>query len=468
VAGTTAPTYHCAATRASSDTAMTQDDNKPADDAPADDRPAAKRSATDVVAIGFAQTVLMWAVAYVCRLVSAGTPSWFVLILLLACMLAGGVATGRLTRRRWTGGVYVGLISAVLNMMILGSLLAGDRPNQIVPSALLWIPGMLLIGALIGATGTVLGRRIPRREPIGVDWTWVLVCTPVVACFVLLTAGGLVTSKDAGLAVVDWPNSFGYNMFLYPLSRMTGGIYYEHAHRLLGSLLGVCAIVLTVHLWRVEPRRGVRIAAAVVLALIVFQGVLGGLRVTGHLTLSISRDDMAPSIRLAAVHGVLGQVIFATLTAIAALTSPRWLRSDRPTPSVYASTDRTFSSALLILLGVQLMLGAALRHTYAGLTVHISIAVVATMLALACGLRCLGLYDATLLRRIGLLLVVVTAAQFALGLAALIATGAMAMQKPPPTIEVVLATAHQVLGAVFLAIATQLAVWHRRLACQAQ
>ena len=74
----------------------------------------------------------------------------------------------------------------------------------------------------------------------------------------LLAVGGLVTSAEAGLAVVDWPNSFGYNMFLYPLARMTGGVYYEHAHRLLGSLVGLSTLVLALQLQSSERRGWVR------------------------------------------------------------------------------------------------------------------------------------------------------------------------------------------------------------------
>jgi len=136
---------------------------------------------------------------------------------------------------------------------------------------------------------------------------FVLTAVPTVAALLLLTAGGLVTSKEAGLAVVDWPNSFGYNMFFYPLSRMTGGIFYEHAHRLLGTLVGLSVIVLTVQLWRADDRTWVKWLSVCLLVMIVCQGILGGLRVTGHFTLSTSREAVAPSITLAVIHGVLGQ-----------------------------------------------------------------------------------------------------------------------------------------------------------------
>ena len=84
----------------------------------------------------------------------------------------------------------------------------------------------------------------------------------------------MVTSKNVGLAVPDWPTTFGYNMFLYPLSRMTGAVYYEHAHRLFGSLVGLTTLVLAAHLLRVERRAWVKRLAVVALGpKILFLGV---------------------------------------------------------------------------------------------------------------------------------------------------------------------------------------------------
>jgi cytochrome c oxidase assembly protein subunit 15 len=420
-----------------------------------------------MIAIAFAQTVAMWAVVYICRLWPAVVPSWLILALMIVCMLAGGITVGRMTERSWRGGAAVGVLSALLNMMILGSLLSGGRPNQIVPSALLWIPGSLVAGGCVGAIGAAAGRRVERPDRPTVNWTSLLARVAVVACLLLLAAGGLVTSKEAGLAVVDWPTSFGYNMFLYPLSRMTGGIYYEHAHRLLGSLLGLTVIVLAVHLWRSEPRQWLKWVGLAVLLLVVLQGVLGGLRVTGHLTWSTLRADMAPSIRLAAVHGILGQVIFAMLAAIATSTSTGWRTAPVAAPGPYAETDRTLGAALVALLVVQLILGAIVRHTYARLTIHIALAVFVTLVALACGLRSWGLYSQSIVRRRGLWLIGLAAAQVVLGIAALITTGAMTFHKPPPLVEVVFATAHQAVGAVLLAWAVSLSMWHYRLATHA-
>ena len=123
----------------------------------------------------------------------------------------------------------------------------------------------------------------------------------------------MVTGQQAGLAVVDWPNSFGSNMFLYPLSRMTGGVFYEHAHRLLGSLVGLTTLVLAVFLWRTDERRGVKLLAAAALLLVIVQGVLGGLRVTGRFTSSMDPAHTDPNLTLAIVHGVTGQVFLSVL-----------------------------------------------------------------------------------------------------------------------------------------------------------
>ena len=79
------------------------------------------------------------------------------------------------------------------------------------------------------------------------------------ATVLLITAGGLVTSTGSGLAVPDWPTSYGWNMFTFPMRHMVGGIFYEHGHRLIASGVGLLTIVLALWLWRAEPRRWMRV-----------------------------------------------------------------------------------------------------------------------------------------------------------------------------------------------------------------
>src|SRR5438046_5198320 len=101
-----------------------------------------------------------------------------------------------------------------------------------------------------------------------------------VATLLLICSGGMVTSKNVGLAVPDWPTTFGYNMFLFPVSKWVGGILFEHTHRLIASAVGLLTIILAIWLWRSESRRWVRILGLIALAGVILQGILGGLRVT--------------------------------------------------------------------------------------------------------------------------------------------------------------------------------------------
>jgi len=97
------------------------------------------------------------------------------------------------------------------------------------------------------------------------------------ATCVLILLGGLVTNTGAALAVPDWPSTFGYNMVLFPWSRMVGGVLYEHSHRLMGALVGLLTVVLAGALWREGGR--LRWLGFLAVAAVVSQGVLGGLRV---------------------------------------------------------------------------------------------------------------------------------------------------------------------------------------------
>ena len=421
----------------------------------------------DVLATGFGTTVAMWTVGYVCRLPPAVVPNAMMAAAMLACVVVGGFVAGRYGPRGWRGGLYVGIVSSLLNMLILGSLLTGDRPNQIVPSAMLWIPGAVFFSALLGAGGGAIGARSPRTHT-DTNWSARFACTAAAATLLLLIAGGLVTSADAGLAVVDWPNSFGYNMFLYPLGRMTGGIYYEHAHRLFGSLVGLTVLVLALHVQRSGPSRWLKLYAWLTLLCVIVQGVLGGLRVTGRFTLSTSPHDTAPSITLAIVHGVFGQIVFGMIVSFTVLLSRHWQRPAALMNSASAATDRGLHVLLVCLLVIQLVLGALLRHISDGLLIHISTAAIVILLALACGLRAWGLYgDIPVLRRIGAGLVFMTAGQVFLGIAALVAVGLWSSLSTRPPAEVVLATAHQALGAAILACAVMLMLFHWRLVAPA-
>lgn len=202
----------------------------------------------------------------------------------------------------------------------------------------------------------------PRKAPapvltlpqLGLHYYVVLT---VVTTWVLIWIGGLVTSKQAGMTVPDWPTSFGYNMFLFPISRWTGGIFYEHVHRLIASGVGLMTVGLTVFLLWGEKRRWLKALGFVVLGMVIVQGIMGGLRVTLiHQGLGF-------------VHGCFGQLFFCTLGAIAVFTSPWWERVTRESSAMVAKWWSKVVIVTTLLIFAQLAIGASMRHAHLGLSI---------------------------------------------------------------------------------------------------
>jgi len=174
----------------------------------------------------------------------------------------------------------------------------------------------------------------------------------------LIVAGAMVTSTGSGLAVPDWPTTYGYNMFFFPFSKWVGGIFYEHSHRLVASGVGLLTVILAVWLWMKEERRWLRWLGVIALGAVIFQGVLGGLRVT-------QMKDV-----LGVFHAALAQLFFALISAIALFTSRWWLRGEAQKMSIYAASGLRYLFALVTgLILFQLILGAAMRHQHAGLAI---------------------------------------------------------------------------------------------------
>src|SRR3954465_3193466 len=155
------------------------------------------------------------------------------------------------------------------------------------------------------AASSVPSAVIDRRY----NWLHRFAWFTSIATLFLICSGGMVTSKGVGLAVPDWPTTFGYNMFLFPVSRWVGGIFFEHTHRLIASTVGFLTIILAVWLWRVESRRWLPILGLVSLGAVVLQGVLGGLRVT------LLKDEIG------IFHACLAQAFLGSLVIIGLATS---------------------------------------------------------------------------------------------------------------------------------------------------
>src|SRR2546428_5770727 len=178
------------------------------------------------------------------------------------------------------------------------------------------------------------------------------------ATLVLVCFGGLVTSHDAGMAVPDWPNTFGHNLFFFPISQWVGGIFYEHTHRLVASGVGFMTTVLAVWLWLKESRRWLRWLGVAAFLTVVLQGVLGGLRVV------LFKDEIG------IFHAALAQLFFVLTCSIVLFTSRWW--SDAPSLKSARPDDgglrRLFRLATLLIFA-QLILGATMRHQHAGLSI---------------------------------------------------------------------------------------------------
>src|SRR6267378_1548567 len=198
-----------------------------------------------------------------------------------------------------------------------------------------------------------------------------------VATLLLICSGGMVTSKGVGLAVPDWPTTFGYNMFLFPLSKWVGGILFEHTHRLMGSLVGFLTIILAVWLWLREDRPWVRSLGVIALGGVILQGILGGLRVT------MMKDEIG------IFHACIAQAFLGLLVVIALVTTRFWqalpasaVDSTERSPGREANLTAlssqvrrrlalltTLAIAITIAIYVQLGLGATMRHQHRDLAI---------------------------------------------------------------------------------------------------
>jgi len=237
-----------------------------------------------------------------------------------------------------------------------------------------------------------------------------------VATLGLVCIGGLVTSKGVGMAVPDWPTSFGYGMFALPISMwMTGGVFHEHTHRVWASGVGLLVVFLTRWtaghasrrslawiglaevlgglalmgvnpLWKGEAHfllgiGGVVLAAAAIpvrngpapalpvrlawaaFVLVQVQGSLGGLRVVLD---SWAIGGTTGGVVFGMIHGCLGQVFLALVACLALSLSPwlpLWGRIRCEVPGarwVFLGTALVFG---------QLLVGLWMRHQHAGLAI---------------------------------------------------------------------------------------------------
>jgi cytochrome c oxidase assembly protein subunit 15 len=293
----------------------------------------------------------------------------------------------------------------------------------------------------------------------------------LIVCLVwpLIWIGGLVTTYDAGMAVPDWPNTYGYNLFLYPIETWIAGpfdLLIEHGHRLLAALIGFLSIGLVVLAWLYEERPWVRYLALGVLVAVIGQGVLGGLRV------------VLSDRTLAMIHGCVGPAFFALCTATAVVTGPWWREPESVSVRAIGRWTRKAVLTVCVLSFGQLVLGAMLRHAKPTLSAfgfshivktHLIVAFILLGLAIWVSLYMAKCGNLTL-RRSGRMLLGCVAIQILLGILTWVVNYGFPsvldwvpwsrdyIVQAKGFLESILITAHVATGSLILALAIRLAM----------
>ncbi len=489
---------------------------------------------------GFGSSVVMWCVWFVTHLPMLGLPGEVLGPGLLGVVALGGFAAAR-TTGSWVTGLLSGLVCGLVNLLLLGSkivaqpTLADGTPapgwEGLRPGAIVVVAGFVGACAVLGAIGGLagaIGRKAQSTPSDPAAWVARFAMVTAISYLPLLLVGGLVTSTSSGMAVPDWPGSYGANMFLYPISLMSHPrIFLEHSHRLFGAMVGLTTLVMTLYVRAQNARRndwlstigilaafgaasvfllssrsplqspeiafavaivGVAVAGAmvarsdmpgtrswkiwsfIILGAVILQGYFGGRRVSEN------------NLTLAVIHGVVAQLILAGAVALAAGISTTAARLRALTPEPGDRRLRIFSGALVHSLLLQLVLGAMYRHLGSPhvLWTHIAWSLVVVIMAMMVGITATGRKAQDAAQRpvhlFGWLVIAFGMLQFALGWTVWMALMSSPTHAPAPTHDVMdqvaavpahvalIRTAHQGNGALLLGASTALMVLCRALA----
>jgi len=285
----------------------------------------------------------------------------------------------------------------------------------------------------------------PAQSPADASvWPHRLAVVLACATLPLLFIGGLVTSKGAGLAVPDWPTTFGYNMLLYPWSKMVGNIFYEHSHRLVASAVGLLTMALTLAFWLRERRHWLRWLGVAALLLVILQGVIGGLRV------------VLLENTLAIVHAAFAQAFFALTISLAIFTSPDWNSEPSNKPITDGGRLSRVCALTTGLIYGQAVFGAVLRHTGERVDAHLFFAALVALHVIFIIVRVMKFHaDRPKLTRPACFLGVLLLLQLMLGVGSYFAKFTSMFGLPTGTL-MILTTTHLVTGALMLATSLRL------------
>jgi cytochrome c oxidase assembly protein subunit 15 len=267
------------------------------------------------------------------------------------------------------------------------------------------------------------------------------------AAFVVITAGALVTSNDAGLSVPDWPTSFGY---LVKVPHFVGGVRYEWSHRMVAGTLGVLTLVIAIWTLWVERRRWLRWLAIGALCTFIAQATLGG------MTVLFFQPPW-----LSTAHATVAQTFFCIAVAIALFTERKWVEEQ---PRVEFDSRRPSLSTLtlfsIFVLYVQLILGGMFRHHGMSWWPHVANAVIVSFVLAWTAIRAISVYsNIDAVRRPAIMMLSLLIAQLCLGFTAFLTRVAWGRSAVQPELPMVASTvAHVAVGALLLATTVVLAI----------
>jgi cytochrome c oxidase assembly protein subunit 15 len=430
--------------------------------------------------VGFISGIALWCVWFVTHLPWVGMSEIIAKPLVLLAWVGTLFWTLRWAPRsqRLAAGLGAGLVSALLGLLILGSKITeppaegtGISPG-VKPNGALIALGFLVLGTALGAACGGLASRLRdvRQTPDRGVWLGRFAWATVAALAPLLFVGGLVTSTDSGMAVPDWPNTFGANMFLYPLGPwMAPDVFFEHSHRLFGTLVGLAVLVLMILTLKWETRPFVRRLAIACFVLVVIQGTFGGVRVL--MGSQDAAQDMKAGRWIAFAHGVLAQITMLLVVVLATHLSAAFRKVDWRNLSLdpaIASRSGLFVTGMMHATILQLVFGAMYRHTRSAhpLWAHVAFSIVVVVFAVAAGFLFTSAQTKALaigrtLWIIGLGLISVVVIQFILGWATFGLGGEG--HRAASVAQALLRTSHQANGALLLGIAAAAFVWGRAM-----
>lgn len=427
---------------------------------------------------GFSAAIAMWLVWYPLHIPGLQLSPTITAPLLLVAMIAVIARGTRLIGHRvFLGGVIAALSCSLLNLLLLGNALTEKDPLtgkvSFRENAAMIAGGFFMVSLAAGLIAGLIGRQLAKsRKEAATNWPYTLAFAAVAALVPLVAIGGAVTSAGAGMAVPDWPGTYGQNMFLYPISLMEEAVnkrvFLEHTHRLFGTLVGTTFIALVVCMFTNRTAKFTRVFSVVLLLAVIVQGIMGAIRVV----------DISPAFGV--FHGVFGQIILAGAAILAASATPTW-GAKAEVHLETAQKSRRWAAFAIGTLLIQLTLAAMYRHLGSGhaLMTHVGFSLIALTFTVILAFNLMKIDKesggAPLFKRMGIFLLHGVSLQMILGILALVIRPSEIgdervvmydeLEGAPEVraLAVLFATAHQALGASILACSILAYAWTLRV-----